>query len=249
MRKSIVALLILALAIVLFIPGSVLGQGGEPVIDDKNDAPVLDAIGDKAVDPGEVLEFQVTAYDPDFGKLFFSVENLPHGAHFDNGLFHWRPKGSMVGVYSNVAFSVSDGLLTDSETITITVGSPQTEYPDVTDHIGGSSWSTITTYSGNSGRYQGKSFTFDYDGDRVFEELGIRIHIVPDTSFYTCGASISVELIKSDMGIVWSFGKEWVTYELKCADYVPVAPGKSYYLVVDTFMTTSWEVEIAEIQV
>ncbi len=96
------------------------GGSGTPA----NRAPVLDAIGDRTVLVGQQLSFNVTASDPDGDSLTFSASNLPGGASFDTvtGSFSWTPAAT--GVYPNIVFQVSDGLLTDSEAITVSVFEP-----------------------------------------------------------------------------------------------------------------------------
>jgi serine protease len=88
----------------------------------ENAPPVLGAIGDKTVAEGSTLAFTVTATDADGDTLAYSATGLPTGALLDNatGAFSWTPDYSQAGSYE-VTFTVSDGDLTDSETITITV--------------------------------------------------------------------------------------------------------------------------------
>lgn len=87
-----------------------------------NQAPVLAAIGDKAVDEGATQYIPVSATDPDGDSLTYSVGNLPSGASFDpaSRMFSWPPTFEQAGVYT-VTFTVSDGSLSDSEQITISV--------------------------------------------------------------------------------------------------------------------------------
>jgi hypothetical protein len=107
------------------------------VLSSANNAPVLDTIGDKSVDEGELLEFTISATDPDDDLLTFSASNLPQGASFNTGTrtFFWAPGSSDIGTYDNVHFEVSDDELTDSEDITITVLSIPNNAP-VLDTIG-----------------------------------------------------------------------------------------------------------------
>jgi hypothetical protein len=88
-------------------------------------SPVLNSIGNKTVKAGASLAFQVTATDADADPLTFSASNLPSGAAFDQltHTFSWVPTAAQTGVYSWIVFSVSDGSLTASETITIKVNS------------------------------------------------------------------------------------------------------------------------------
>jgi hypothetical protein len=88
-----------------------------------NHAPVLDAIGNKTVNEGTVLAFTIFGSDADGDTLTYSASNLPLGASFDSAArtFSWTPGYGQSDVYPNVHFQVSDGKLTDSEDITITV--------------------------------------------------------------------------------------------------------------------------------
>jgi len=87
-----------------------------------NQSPVLNLIGDKSVNEGELLEYTISATDSDGDPLVYSASSLPSGASFDpnNQTFSWAPRYDQAGVYS-VHFEVSDGELTDSEDVTITV--------------------------------------------------------------------------------------------------------------------------------
>ena len=92
-----------------------------------NRAPVLSAIGDQLVDEGNTLAFTVSASDPDGDAVTLSVQNLPEGANFNSatGGFSWTPESGQAGIYENILFTTTDDgtpNLTDSESITITVG-------------------------------------------------------------------------------------------------------------------------------
>jgi len=78
---------------------------------------------------GERLSFTITATDLDNNSLIYSASNLPEGASFDPSTrtFSWTPRYDQAGVYS-VHFEVSDGQLTDSEDITITVVQPSEDW-------------------------------------------------------------------------------------------------------------------------
>jgi uncharacterized delta-60 repeat protein len=108
-------------------------------VNDVNRAPVLNPIGDKTVDEGQLLQFTVTASDPDGDTLTYSATNLPTGASFDplTQIFSWVPDFTQTGSYPNVTFTVTDDgtpNLSDSEAITITVG--EVNRPPVLDPIG-----------------------------------------------------------------------------------------------------------------
>jgi len=86
-----------------------------------NNPPVLAAIGNKISYPGQTLNFIVSAADANGDTLTYSATNLPSGASFNPATrtFVWTP--SQTGVYNNVRFEVSDGLVTVFENITIYV--------------------------------------------------------------------------------------------------------------------------------
>jgi hypothetical protein len=92
-------------------------------VGDVNRPPVLDPIGSKTVNEGELLEFTVTATDPDGDVLTFSASNLPYGATFDSEtqVFSWIPDWQSSGEHKDIVFSVSDGDIEAEEIITIDV--------------------------------------------------------------------------------------------------------------------------------
>jgi hypothetical protein len=94
---------------------------------DMEHPPELDLIGDKSVDEGQLITFTLNATDPDDNPLVYSASNLPPGAAFDpqTRAFSWIPGAAQFGVYPGIHFEVSDGVLTDSEDITITVGATE----------------------------------------------------------------------------------------------------------------------------
>lgn len=92
-----------------------------------NRAPVMAAIGNKTVAEGQLLEFTVSATDPDGTVPSISAQGVPSGAQFVNhgngsGTFTWTPgyDAAASSPYT-VTFVASDGLLTDSKSSTITV--------------------------------------------------------------------------------------------------------------------------------
>jgi len=87
-----------------------------------NHAPVLSSIGNKSTNENQAMAFTVSATDPDNNTLTYSVSNRPSGSSFNSTTrtFSWTPDYNQSGTY-NVTFTVSDGTLTDTETITIAV--------------------------------------------------------------------------------------------------------------------------------
>ncbi len=86
----------------------------------RNNPPTLATIGNKSIDENQELIFTVSAVDPENDALYYSIQNKPAGAAFSNQIFTWTPPDEQSGTY-DVTFIVSDGELTDEETIIITV--------------------------------------------------------------------------------------------------------------------------------
>ena len=140
--------------------GMVIDQNGNCVFPAQNHLPVLDPIGNKVVNEGQLLQFNATASDPDGDNVTISAVNLPSGASFNGHVFSWTPSLTQSGFYS-VTFIASDGSLTDSETILITVIDINPNHPPVLDPIG------------NKFTNEGQLLQFgvtasDPDGDTVF---------------------------------------------------------------------------------
>lgn len=86
-------------------------------------APVMNPICcPKSVNEKIPLAFRVSAKDADCNSLTYSASGLPEGAGFNttSGLFTWTPAVGQAEVYTFI-FEVSDGYLTDSKNITVTV--------------------------------------------------------------------------------------------------------------------------------
>jgi hypothetical protein len=114
------------------IAGDINGQpvsktilNGQVIISDgSNSAPVLNSIGNKSTTVNKTLSFGISATDIDGDILTYSALNLPSGASFNpaNLTFFWKPDYNQTGTFP-LTFMVSDGTLTDSENINITVNS------------------------------------------------------------------------------------------------------------------------------
>jgi len=100
-------------------------------VPEENNPPTLHPIGDRATGEGRLLAFTVTGEDPDGDTLRFLAQGIPPGAVFTDdadadsvpdgfGSFSWTPAAGQAGVYP-VTFTVSDGALTDTREISITV--------------------------------------------------------------------------------------------------------------------------------
>lgn len=92
-----------------------------------NNPPVLESIGNKTVNEGALLQFTISATDPDGNALTYSASNLPQGSTFNSQThtFSWTPGFDQEGNYANIEFTVTDNgspIELDTELITITVG-------------------------------------------------------------------------------------------------------------------------------
>ncbi len=100
-----------------------------------NQPPVLASIGPKNDTVTQLLQFRVSATDPDLTTPSLTAANSPVGAVFVDSLngagsFTWVPLLGQAGVY-NVTFIASDGFLADSEVVTITVDSIPTDVGEI----------------------------------------------------------------------------------------------------------------------
>ncbi len=163
-----------------------------PISDPK--PPVLGSIGDKSVNVGDTLTLNISATDPNNDQLTFSVSPipLPDNTTFKatTGVFTFSPAADQEGDLT-LTFTVSDGGLTDFETITIKVIGALADgdtalkgqildandaEADITTPIVGATvtntetgLSTTTDSNGNfilGGLTAGENH-FDYDGDTV----------------------------------------------------------------------------------
>ncbi|MEK6567159.1 MAG: putative Ig domain-containing protein, partial [Candidatus Omnitrophota bacterium] len=127
-----------------------------------NRDPVLGAIGSKSVLENSALTFTLSATDPDSDSLTYSSSNLPSGAAFNTstGVFSWTPGLAQAGSYPGVRFTVTDGNLSDSEDIAITVTNTNT--PPVLAPIGAKSIAegSVLTFTLSASDADGDSLTY-----------------------------------------------------------------------------------------
>ncbi|MBI4597804.1 MAG: S8 family serine peptidase [Candidatus Omnitrophica bacterium] len=98
--------------------------------------PVMDAIGNKTVEEGQLLTFKITASNPNNATLRFSSDSLPPGAALRavSGVFTWVPSATQIGT-REVTITVTDSLgESDSETILTTVTSSKSCKPSVASY-------------------------------------------------------------------------------------------------------------------
>jgi len=197
-----------------------------------NEAPVLNAIGGKTIDENALLQFTVSASDPDGGFPELTAEDLPTGATFVDslngvGLFTWTPDFTQAGVY-NVRFIASDGLLADSELVEITVNNVNrppvliTMAEDTTiDECGSASfWFDATDPDGGV-------LTFSADGlvaNMAFDQLdsGALFTFNPDTTqagSYTVTVRVQDALLATD-SVIFTITVEECTTPPPCVDLI-----------------------------
>jgi len=115
-----------------------------------NQPPELNPIGPQTVDEENLLTFTATATDPDIPTqtLTFSLDNQPTGATITtNGIFTWTPTENQGPDTYTLDIIVTDGIETDSQTITITVNEvnqPPYLYPINDQSVDENSTLTVT---------------------------------------------------------------------------------------------------------
>jgi hypothetical protein len=84
--------------------------------------PILNTITNQNTNENQLLQFTITATDPDGDSLTYLTAPLPYGSNLNSttGVFTWIPTYTQSGVYP-VTFYITDGNLTASQTINITV--------------------------------------------------------------------------------------------------------------------------------
>ncbi len=204
--------------------------------------PVMANISDKVAAVKSMLSFQVTASDPDNDKLTYSVLNLPAGASFANNTFRWTPQEGLSGVY-RVTFVVTDGTLSDSQTINITLTAPlavDNTTPNVNNCIPAPGAIQAPLYPlllfdiTDSGR--------GVDASSVQVKMNGSIIYQGDTEKYTSDAGICQRLgVSSDYTFVFQPAKTWdynqkVTISVKASDKAGnVMPDYSWYFMTEMY--------------
>lgn len=87
-----------------------------------NSPPAVDPISNISVPAGGLVQFTVSASDPDGDVLSYSVSNLPAGAAINSasGLFTWLPDISQLGT-NKLMILVNDGISSVCSSVTIVV--------------------------------------------------------------------------------------------------------------------------------
>jgi hypothetical protein len=84
--------------------------------------PVFAPLASQTDISGQPLNFTVSATDPINTNLIYTATSLPSGASFNasTGAFSWTPSVNQTGTF-NITFTATDGLVTNSESTTVTV--------------------------------------------------------------------------------------------------------------------------------
>ena len=97
-------------------------------INEVNAAPILAVIPNQTVNEGILLTFTASATDADLpaNTLTYSLVGAPSGATIDasTGVFTWTPTEAQAPGTFNFSVSVSDGILTHDQPVSVTVVSP-----------------------------------------------------------------------------------------------------------------------------
>ena len=137
-----------------------------------NGPPTLNPVGNKSAEVGTQLAFTATATDPNAGDtLTFSLANgtsgsVPAGAAITSGgAFTWTPTAGQIGSHV-FDVCVSDGTVSDCETITVTVSAAGTDPVLVgAGDIAGTPWTQDTATATLVSGIPGTVFTL---GDNVY---------------------------------------------------------------------------------
>jgi hypothetical protein len=128
-------------------------------------APALSGVASRTISEGQKMAAVITATDADGQTPTIVAANLPRGATFASGTFSWTPGYDQAGVYS-VQFTASDGELTDSRSMTITVldASGTAASTVVIDNGSANTSSTGTWASSSAAGYYGTDSVWSRDG-------------------------------------------------------------------------------------
>jgi hypothetical protein len=184
-----------------------------------NQDPVLDPIGNQVVYETVNLNLIITASDPDGDSLTISATGLPTGATFVDNLdgtavFDFTPDYDQSGDY-NITFKAFDGILVDSEMVTVSV--LNTNRDPVLDPIGpqalseGGSLNLIITSSDADGEIpilttsvlpSNATFLDNLDGTGAFDFNPdfTQAGVYPITFYASDGVSTDSELVSITVG-------------------------------------------------
>tara|TARA_Y100000310_G_scaffold272554_1_gene287606 strand:- start:414 stop:7118 length:6705 start_codon:yes stop_codon:yes gene_type:complete len=150
-------------------------------VTNNNRAPVLGSITGKSIDEDSTLSFNITASDPDldYGDSLTYSSNLTQiSIQKINNTFasvSWTPTNSYIG-NNTINFTVTDGTLSDSQTIIITVAN--TNDAPILNPIG-----SLTAY---------EDTVFTYDVNAADSDTGDNITFYDNTTLFNISSSTGI---------------------------------------------------------
>ncbi|MEE4253419.1 MAG: putative Ig domain-containing protein [Desulfuromusa sp.] len=164
-----------------------------------NQAPVLTPVGATSITEGDIYNLIIEAVDPDNDALTYTASGLPEGSVFTPSTrsFSWIPGNDQSGSYQ-VTFNVSDGFLSDSETVPFTVNNGN-EAP-ILDAIGAKSIAenSLLSFVISANDINGDSLSYSASGlppGAVFDAAQQRFSWTPD---YTQAGNFTVVFSVTD---------------------------------------------------
>jgi len=161
--------------------GGVDAKGVSITVNNVNQAPVLDPIGDRSVERGSTMSIYVSATDPDGDAMTFGTTGLPSYASFTDygdgsASLTLAPPSNMMPGSTSMTVSVTDGNASSSETFSITVYSVDSQFPPVLSTIGNQTVAEGTTanvsVSASDGDGESLSWTISLPGFAAFTPTG-----------------------------------------------------------------------------
>jgi len=193
-----------------------------------NRPPVLNPIGAKTIDEAQLLEFTITASDPDGDSLTYSASNVPTGADFDAAAqtFSWTPGYGAAGNYT-VTFTVTDNgtpIQSDSEQVTITVGN--VNRPPVLNPIGAKTVdeAQLLEFTITASDPDGDSLTYSASNVPTGANFDAAAQTFTWTPGYGAAGNYTVTFTVTDNGTPIQSDSEQVTITVSADDYPPAVP-------------------------
>ena len=193
-----------------------------------NQPPILDPIGPKSVNEGQLLSFTITATDPDGDGLSFSASNVPTGGSFNPStrVFTWTPDYGDAGNY-NVTFTVTDNgspAESDTEVVTITVGN--VNRPPVLNAIGAKTVdeAQLLEFTVTASDPDGDSLTYSAGNLPTGADFDAAAQTFTWTPGYGAAGNYTVTFAVTDNGTPVQSDSEQVTITVSADDYPPAVP-------------------------
>src|SRR5467141_1150893 len=161
--------------------GGVDSKGVPITVNNVNQAPVLDPIGDRSVERGSTMSIFISGSDPDGDPVSFSTTGLPSYASFTDygggsASLNLAPPADMMPGSTSMTVTLTDGSASSFETFSITVYAVGSQYPPVLSPIGNqtvSEGSTVNvSVSASDGDGESLSWTISLPSFATFTPTG-----------------------------------------------------------------------------